>query len=53
MLATSPDVEIVLRLLGGGGDYGDVARGVVEAARTVFGAPVAWLAATSADDPGR
>jgi sugar diacid utilization regulator len=51
MLAGSPEVEIVLRLLGSGGDYGDVARAVVEAARTVFDAPVAWLAAPSADEP--
>ncbi|HUR74888.1 MAG TPA: hypothetical protein VMZ00_11485, partial [Sporichthya sp.] len=50
---TSPDpvLEMAFRLLGCGGDYRAVAAGVVETARTIFSAPVAWLAATHPDEP--
>jgi sugar diacid utilization regulator len=42
---------VALRLLGGGGDYREVAGGVVEAGRAIFDAPVAWLAETAPDEP--
>jgi sugar diacid utilization regulator len=50
---TSPDpvLEMAFRLLGAGGDYRDVAGGVVETARAIFDCPVAWLAATRPDEP--
>lgn len=51
--STSPDpvLEMAFRLLGRGGDFRDVAAGVVETARTIFDCPVAWLAATHPDEP--
>jgi sugar diacid utilization regulator len=42
---------MAFRLLGKGGDYREVASAVVETARTIFHAPVAWLATTHPDEP--